>query len=542
MSPGAPFEVIQRDIGGEQIRVFKNAPPDLASSLNAARRYGDAEFIVSGKRRISYAEFFTKADRLAAALGRDYNIQPGQSVAIAMKNEPEWMMAFVAIVLAGGVAVLINSRGTGAAMHQAVIDSETQLVIADERRREKLRDTGCELPFITPETWPTDKAEPVSVTRAPEDLVAMFFTSGTTGTAKAAAISHRNLVTGTMNTQLAMAAVFVKMARAYNIDVETLRSQMPQSSSLLVFPLFHSSGCSAVFLTSMLSGGKLVLMDRWSAAGALKLIETEKVTTFGGVPTMHWDVLHAENFDKYDLSSLMSISCGGQALPLNLLDAIRAKFPRAFIGAGYGMTETSGAIAQANGEAFLAKPRASGQILPMMDVQISSEDGEPLSIGSVGEIWVKGATLMQGYYGRPEDTARSMSGPWFKTGDIGHLDEDGYIYIVDRKTDMVISGGENIYCAEVEQVLGRHPDLISVVAFGVPDDRLGERLVVSAQSNNPELTSDVVIEFAQIHLGQYKVPTDIALQKEPFRLNAMGKVEKHSVRSAYLTRMIEQAS
>ncbi|RZV39030.1 MAG: AMP-dependent synthetase, partial [Acidimicrobiales bacterium] len=459
----------------------------------------------------------------------------GQSVAICMKNSPEWMIAFVGILNAGAVAVLVNSRGTGETMARAVADTDCVFVIGDKPRLDKLKQAGCDLPTHSSEHFPTNQQPFDRPNRQSDDLAAMFFTSGTTGVAKAPAIQHRALITGMMNTQLAMAAVFAKMAKVYGIDIETLRAQMPQSCSLLVFPLFHTSGCSSVFLTALTTGGKLVLMDRWDAEQALSLIEQEKITTFGGVPTMHWDLLRMPNFDSYDLSSLMSISCGGQALPLNLLGEIRDRFPKAFIGAGYGMTETCGAISQANGEAFLANPKASGQVLPMVDVQISDEQGNACKPGETGEIWAKGAILMQGYYGRPEDTAASMSGDWFKTGDIGRLDENGYIYIVDRKTDMVISGGENIYCAEVEQVLGQHPGIMQISTFGVPDDRLGERLIASIVVTAETGVEDVVA-FANANLAAYKVPSDFTIQTEPFALNAMGKVEKQQLRAAYLAR------
>ena len=282
-------------------------------------------------------------------------------------------------------------------------------------------------------------------------------------------------------------------------------------------------------------------MDRWNAEDALQLIEKERVTTIGGVPAMYWDMLQSDKFDPADLSSIMSISCGGSAFPPNLISLLREKFPRAFIGAGYGMTETAGAISQANGEAFLKKPEASGQILPMMEVQITSSDGEALPVGETGEIWVKGATLMSGYYKRPEDTARSMSGDWFKTGDIGKIDEDGYIYVVDRKTDMVISGGENIYCAEVEQVLRRHPDVLNAVAFGIADDRMGERLIVSLQVKSANISEVDLNLFAKENLANYAVPTEFVLQTTPFALNAMGKVEKHKIREAFLAGDLRKA-
>jgi len=531
MAEGAPFEVVER----EAIRIFKHAPQNMSTVFDRARHFGKAEFIVSGARRLTFDDVFQVADGLSALLLNDFGLKRGQSVAICMQNCPEWMMAFIAIINAGGVAVLINSRGTGETMSRAITDADCVLVIGDEKRLQHLDGAGYDGKTLPSTNFPKPLIGFTPAYANSDDLAAMFFTSGTTGVAKAAAISHRALITGMMNTQMAMAAVFQKMAVAYNIDVEILRSQMPQSCSLLIFPLFHTSGCSAVFLTALTTGGKLVLMDRWNAEEALALIEQEKITSFGGVPTMHWDLLRSPNFEKHDLSSLMAISCGGQALPLNLLAEIHEAFPRAYIGAGYGMTETCGAISQANGEAFLANPSASGQVLPMVDVKIMDGDGQEASTGGVGEIWAKGATLMDGYYGRPEETVASMSGDWFKTGDIGRLDENGYIYIVDRKTDMVISGGENIYCAEVEQILGRHEGILAIGTFGISDDRLGERLVASVRVKDGVSVEDI-LAFAKNNLAAYKVPTDITVQTQAFELNAMGKIEKHKIRAAYLTR------
>jgi len=531
MAKGAPFEVIEQGA----MRVFRHAPDNMSAVFDRARRFGSAEFIVSGERRLTFNDVFQAADGLSAWLLRDFGLKRGQSVAICMQNSPEWMMAFIAVINAGGVAVLINSRGTGETMSRAIKDADSVLVIGDDKRLQRLGEADYDGETLSAVNFPKPITDFTPAYANSADLAAMFFTSGTTGRAKAAVIQHRALITGMMNTQMAMAAVFQKMAAAYNIDIETLRAQMPQSCSLLIFPLFHTSGCSAVFMTALTTGGKLVLMDRWNADEALALIEQEKITSFGGVPTMHWDLLRSPNFVKHDLSSLMSVSCGGQALPLNLLAEIREAFPRAYIGAGYGMTETCGAISQANGEAFLANPSASGQILPMVDVQITGDNGQALAVGEVGEIWAKGATLMQGYYGRPEETAASMSGDWFKTGDIGRLDENGYIYIVDRKTDMVISGGENIYCAEVEQVLGHHAGILAIGTFGVSDDRLGERLVACVRVKEG-ISAEDILAFAKDNLAAYKVPTDITVQSDPFELNALGKIQKFKMRADYLAR------
>jgi acyl-CoA synthetase (AMP-forming)/AMP-acid ligase II len=535
MAKGAPFEVVEKGA----VRMFRNAPENMGEIFDRARGFGCAEFIVYGTERLTFDEVFARADALSEWLVRDFGLKSQQSVGISMQNCPEWMIAFIAIINAGGVAVLINSRGIGTVMAHAIEDADCVLVIGDEKRLRRLSQAGHVGATLARRDFPRKFSEAATgfkpVRAAGDDLAAMFFTSGTTGRAKAAAIEHKALIAGMMNTQMAMAAVFQKMAAAYNIDVQTLRAQMPQSCSLLVFPLFHTSGCSSVFLTALTTGGKLVLMHRWEAEAAMSLIEREKITALGGVPAMHWDILRSPKFGRYDLSSLMSLSCGGQALPLNLLEEMRAAFPKAYIGAGYGMTETCGAVSQANGEAFLANPSASGQVLPMVDVQITAEDGTPLPIGAAGEIWVKGAIMMREYYGRPDATAAAFSGGWFKTGDIGKLDDQGYIYIVDRKTDMVISGGENIYCAEIEQAFGRHPAVREVTSFGVPDERLGERLVVQICAMG-EITAQDFMDYARAELADYKVPADIVVSSAPFELNAMGKIEKHKVREAYLAR------
>ena len=532
MAPGAPFEVVEQG----SIRVFKNAPENMAAVLNRTRVFGIAEFVVLGDQRLTYGEFFTRVDALAAYLINDREIKPGQSIALCMKNSPEWMIGFVAVMMAGGVAVLINSRGTGEAMLTAIQDADCVLILADDKRAKKLAAANCDLSMIKANAFPETGDAYETPARGPEDIAAMMFTSGTTGRAKAAMLSHRALIHGTMNTQMAMAAVFQKMAAGYGIDVETLRKQMPQGCSMLAFPLFHTSGCSAVFLTTMSSGGKLVLTDRWDGSNALQLIEKERITTFGGVPAMFWDMFQSPDYDKRDLSSLMSLSCGGQALPLNLLEEIKGRFPKAYIGAGYGMTEMSGAVSQANGEAFLANSEASGQVLPMTDVKIVDDEGAELVTGMVGEILTKGATLMSGYYGLEDETKAAFDNGWYKTGDVGRMDDNGYIYIVDRKTDMVISGGENIYCAEVEQVLGKHPAVMMASSFGVPDDRMGERLVAALQLSDSSVSSLDLLNFAKSNMAAYKIPTDFVIVDKPFELNAMGKVEKHKIRAEYLKR------
>jgi len=547
MAPGAPYEVVNASVLGNEMRVFKNAPETLADIFQESRNHGPAEFVTLGETRLTFEAFFDQVDRLAGWLQNKANITAGQSVAICMKNCPEWMAVFVAITNIGAVPISVNSRGEGTVMLQAIHDADSVFVLADVRRLDALLRAGCDLPAIciggdamSGDVTPyaavmTSTPEFSPVSRDTDDPAAMFFTSGTTGRAKAAVMTHRNIITGLLTTQMAITSVFMTMAEQYRMTVEALRAQMPQGCSMMVFPLFHVSGCVSTFLSAMASGGKLVMMERWNAEEALRLIEAEKISSFGGVPTMHWDLVQAAKNTQHDLSSLRAISCGGQALPLGLLAEIRETFPGVIIGAGYGMTEASGAVSQATGEGITARPKASGQLLAMVDVKVTDEAGDELPTGEIGEFWVRGPTVIKEYYRRPEANAKAFKNGWYRTGDIGKLDSDGYLTVVDRKTDMVISGGENIYCAEVEQALGRHPAVRQVTTFGVPDDRLGERLVAGFVIDGA-LSSDELMAYAVDNLAAYKVPTDIIVQDTSFDLNAMGKVEKHKVRTAYIAR------
>jgi len=547
MATGAPYEVVNASVLGHEMRVFKNAPENLAEIFQQARSYGSEEFVTLGETRLTFDTFFDQADRLAAWLQNKAKITAGRSVSICMKNCPEWMSAFVAITNIGAVPISVNSRGEGAVMKQAIEDADSVLVIADVNRLKALREAGCNLPAICVgsdavsgevtlySTVMTSKPDYKPVSRGTDEPAAMFFTSGTTGRAKAAVMTHRNIITGLLTTQMAITSVFMRMAEQYGMTVEALRAQMPQGCSMMIFPLFHVSGCVSTFLSAMASGSKLVMMTRWNAEEALRLIEAEKISSFGGVPTMHWDLVNAAKNTQRDLSSLRAISCGGQALPLGLLAEIRATFPNAIIGAGYGMTEASGAVSQATGEGITSRPKASGQKLAMVDIKVTDEAGQDLPIGEIGEFWVRGPTVIKEYYRRPEANTKAFRDGWYRTGDIGKLDADGYLTVVDRKTDMVISGGENIYCAEVEQALGRHPAVRQVTTFGVPDDRLGERLVAGFVVDG-QITSEDLMVYAKDNIAAYKVPTDIIVQKDSFELNAMGKIEKHKVRAAYLAR------
>ncbi|MEM9704735.1 MAG: class I adenylate-forming enzyme family protein [Pseudomonadota bacterium] len=550
------FEVSKQIIDDAEIRTFKNAPPTLVELLNRARDYGDTEFLVQDDQRLTFSDFFERADQFSAWLIARPDLKARSVVAIAMQNAVDWMIAYAGVIFAGGVPALINSRLNGEKLLEQVEDSAAALLVADERRYAALREVGCTLPSVisrlsekqtvggapgvisfedarAPSGGSSGGSGPSAA--SPDDVAVLLFTSGTTGRAKAAALTHRNVVTGVMNTELARAAIVERMAEAYGATAEQIAAQMPQASSLLVFPLFHTSGCNATFLPMLTGGGKVVIMQKWDPARALDLVAVEAITALAGVPTMLWDIVNEPSLGERELPSLRSFSSGGQALPVNLLNTLQEKFPQAFIGAGYGMTETSGAVSQATGPEYLKYPESAGRVLPMVDVRIVDDQGNSCALGDVGEIHVKGAVLMKGYRRANGELYGKNADGWFATGDIGRMNDEGYIFVVDRKTDMVISGGENIYCVEVEQAIKRHPLVEDAVAFGIPDPRLGEQLVVVATSaNGQDLSVHDLISHSDENLPAYRRPKQISIRSTPFERNAMGKVNKAALREEFL--------
>ena len=369
--------------------------------------------------------------------------------------------------------------------------------------------------------------------RMPDDEALLMFTSGTTGLPKGASMTHEAVLTALKTIQYSGVLVARGIAEAAGIDLAVLMRMRPPPVNLLVFPLFHVSGCHAVFLTSLMQGGKIVLMTRWDAGRALELIERERVTAFPAVPTMYRDLLRLETRNDHDLSSLTSLSVGGQATPPALLADIHAAFPSAIMGTGYGMTEANGTVTLMVGAEFIENARSVGRPVSTVDIEIRDDAGSALPVNATGEIHIRGAALMTGY-ANAEEGAFDQDG-WFATGDIGCFDDDGLLYVVDRKTDMVISGGENIYCAEVERVIELHPDVRETAAFGLPDERLGEKLVAAAVPHpDRELTEAALLNHCLAHLARHKVPKRVHIQHAPLPRNASGKAVKARIRQHYL--------
>ena len=536
-APGSPFALVEQD----GLLQFAHAAPDLAIMIDHARRHGDKTFLVDfssdgAERRLTFEQVFAWRDQLAAML----DIRRGDRVAICMRNRAEWIVAFMAVIKAGGVAALLNSRGSPAELAAMLEEVTPAAVLTDSRRAVVIREGGYQgrmLDLTRP--FPPEDIARLSTAGLPEvtpaqplNPAAILFTSGTTGRVKGAVLTHRSLITGLMLMQLSGTMVLHNMARAHGMSPEQLMATLPQQAVLLVYPLFHISGLGAAFLSPLFAGSKVVIMRRWDADEAARLIAAEKITMFSAVPTMLWDLLHRSAPGKSDLSSLRNIASGGQALPVNLLDAIREACPQAVMGTGYGMTEASGSLAQAVGEDFLRKRASAGRILPLAQVRIVAPDGAVQTAGQSGEIQLKGAMVMAGYWNRPGDTAAAFTDDgWLRTGDVGYIDDEGYIFIVDRVKDMVISGGENIYCAEVERVLGELPGIAECAAFGIPDERLGELLVAVVRGEN--LAEQQVKDWVGERLARYKAPGHVAFLSDPLPRNHVGKVDKIALRAAW---------
>ena len=543
----AAYRIREKSRGGHKVRVFAENHAYLSQIFKRLETYGEREFIVHEDVRLTFAECHHQAARLAHHLANQCAVEPGDRIGLVLPNSPEWMLSFIAISAIGAVPALINARAGVDEVNHCLSSTQCRLCI---HQRNDLAAQIDELTLAETQRILSGQADrPLPETpRGPDDEALLMFTSGTTGLPKGASLSHEGVLTALKTIEYSGTLIAKGMAEAFGIDYGTLARMRPPPVNLLIFPLFHVSGCHAVFLTSLLQGGKVVLMTRWNAEQAAALMARERVTAFPAVPTMHRDLLRLETLAEHDLSSLTSLSVGGQATPPALLADIHRAFPSAVMGTGYGMTESNGTVTLMIGSEFIGNPRSAGRPVSTVDVEVRDDQGQGLPAGATGEIHIRGSTLMTGYVlseGQPprapqaegsnaEHDAFDADG-WFATGDLGYLDGDGLVYIVDRKTDMVISGGENIYCAEVERVMDQHPGVRESAAFGLPDERLGERLVATVVPQaDAELTEAALIDHCVSRLAKHKAPKQVRIQRRPLPRNASGKTIKAQVREEYL--------
>ena len=568
VSTEGQFELVEEQVSGYRCRVFRHAPRTLPALLRAVPWNSSAICLVYGSARLSYRDVSTTVDRLAVALQARFGIGAGSRVGLAMRNIPEWVYGFLALARLGAIPVVMNSRASGDELAVARDGTGVVLVLADSRCARELAAHPGAAPLVVA-TDPTLEGEerardeaavaaalaagagagaiefgdllsggaalavPNEPEVAPLDPATILFTSGTTGRAKGAVLSHWGTSNSVWTNLYAGYRIAADMAARHGITLEQLAAMSPQTCVLLMFPFFHTSGLHTGLLSTLVRGGKIVLMRRWDASTALQLIDSEKVTQFPCVPTMMWDLLRSPEISRHDLRSLTSVSTGGQALQAGMLAQMTRAFPRAVPGTGFGMTETTGAVAMSVGEEYLSHPGTAGKVLATTEVKVVREDGGSAGVGEPGEICLRSVSNMLGYWGDREETARAFDAEgYMRSGDIGYLDAEGFLYIVDRKKDMVISAGENIYCAEVERVLLSHPGLAEATAFGVSDARLGERLVaivVPHASAGPIAPADIQRHVAA-HLAAYKVPAEVRVQTDALPRNHLDKVDKVALR------------
>ncbi|MEO3796227.1 AMP-binding protein [Nonomuraea sp. B10E15] len=537
--PGQLFEI--EEIGDTGIRTWKHAPGHFRALLRTSRLHGEKDFLVYEDEHMTFEEHFRRAATLAHRLVDDYGVRKGDRVAVAMRNYPEWVVSFSAALAAGAVAVPLNAWWTEAELAYGVRDSGAKVLIADGERAARLASTGVPMIVTRGEAPEGARAfaevlgevaagvELPDVELSPEDPATIFYTSGTTGSPKGALGSHRNLG------QSPMTVGYGHMRALAMAGKDPAASAGVRRVTLLTVPLFHVTGSFSALTTSMFSGGGLVLMYKWDPGKALALIEREKITGMIGVPTNAWQLMSHPDFGAYDLSSLASLGYGGAPAPPRLLERIGENLPDRAPSNGYGMTETS-ALAIGNGGAdYQARPDSIGRPLPVVDVRVVDPAGGELPPGEVGELCVRGPNVILGYWNKPEATAQTFIDGWLHTGDLARIDEEGFVYIVDRAKDMVIRGGENVYCAEVEAAMFEHPAVDDVAVIGVPHDELGEEVgAVVRLAPGASATAEELRAFLTGRIATFKIPVHVWFRDGELPRNPGGKILKTRLRREIL--------
>ncbi|TGD94636.1 class I adenylate-forming enzyme family protein [Methylobacterium nonmethylotrophicum] len=551
-APGSPFAVAEIPIRGVPTRIWASAPATLRDVFLAGRAHGDKTFLVYEDDRASFEAFSRATLALAQDLIRG-GVKPGDRVAVAMRNLPEWPVAFFAAILAGAIATPLNAWWTGPELDHGFTDSGACVAIVDEERWARINERRGGYPALervliarAPAAPGTESLTDIIGAVAdwgalpegrvpdlpidPEDIATLFYTSGTTGRSKGAIGTQRAGASGVMAHPFSAARAFLRRGEAVPVPDPAA----PQKVALLSIPLFHVTGCFATLVTNLYRGGRLVMMRRWDLARAMVLIERERCTSAGGVPTIAFQLLDGMAAGTHDLSSLETISYGGAPAPAELVRRLRTAFPQAQPATGWGMTETTATFTHHQGEDYVHRPDSCGPPLPVCEAKVMDPEEVPLPPGEVGELWVKGPVVVAGYWNRPDANAEVFRDGWLRTGDLARIDAEGFITIVDRVKDMLIRGGENIYCAEVESVLHEHPAVVDAAVVGLPHPTLGEEPgAVVAIARGQEASEEELRAFVAGRLAAFKVPVRILLHDEILPRNPNGKILKNELKRLF---------
>ncbi len=549
-APGEPFEMEMVDIEGVATRVWKNAHPSLAALAEHARGHGDSEFLIFEDERVTYANWYRAVAALAVEL-QNIGVTKGDRVSLAMRNLPEWPVIFFAAASIGAIVVPLNAWWTDQELVFGLENSQTSVLLCDAERWDRISPHLADLPDLKHVIVARSQSELAPAARqletiigrpndygnlpdqnlpavdiAPDDAATIFYTSGTTGQPKGALGSHRNLTTNAISS--GYAATVGALRRGNELPEPTVRV------GLTVIPMFHCTACSATMMPTVHGGHKMIFLHKWDTVKAMEIIEREKVNATGGVPFIAWQLIEHPDREKYDLSSIDSISYGGAPSAPELARKIFEVFG-ALPGNGWGMTETTATVTGHSAEDYLNRPTSCGPPVAAADLKVMSEDAsEEMPIGEVGELWARGPMVVKGYWRRPDATAETFVDGWVRTGDLARLDDEGFCYIVDRAKDMIIRGGENIYSSEVENVLYDHPAVMDAALVGIDHKMLGEepaaivQLVPGQQATEAELQA-----WVRERLANFKVPVKILFRTESLPRNANGKILKKDLKSLF---------
>ena len=538
--PGQIFELIDAEVRGVKTRVFKNAPAHLGQLFAGSRAHGDKPFLVYENETYTFTQAMDRVDALASLLVNTYGVKKGDRVAVAMRNFPEWVMSFAAIISVGAINVSMNSWWTEDEMDFALEDSGATVLICDQQRFD-IGAASCVKKNIKVLVVRAEKPLPAGVDKwedvlplgdkhpgadiQPDDDATILYTSGTTGRPKGAVSTHRAILSSIFafsarNNVFLMSGT--KLKEVDGPDVPT--------SFILIVPLFHVTGCVPVMMSCFVAGLKLAIMYKWDAEKALEMIEREKITNFVGVPTQSWDLVNSPAFEKYDTSSLRAVGGGGAPSPTSLVGKVNDKVKNGNPQLGYGMTETNAFGPAITGSDYLSHPTSTGRATWPMIVEVRDENLKPVPTGQSGEIWFFGPMLIRGYWNRPDATAETIVDGWLRSGDLGRLDADGYVYVEDRVKDMILRAGENVYGAEVESAIYEHPAVHEAAVFGVPHERLGEEVGVAILVNDGmTLTPEELWAFLDVKIAKFKIPTQVVIMTDPLPRNAAGKFLKREL-------------
>ena len=556
---GGQFEVVTTtEIDGRPMKVYKDRLPNLrfVSEVFGAA-HGDKEFVVHGEERTTYAEFLGEVNALSAWLAGQ-GVGKGDRVAVLSQNNPQWCASFWATVDMGAILVGLNGWWNADEIVYGLNHSGARVLVADAKRFERLAPHLAEVPAV--EHVVLIDAEPSAFASftdgvdapptlhgyrdavrsgsaegpgfpdteiAESDPAVIFYTSGTTGRPKGAISTHGNMIANLQNT------VFTLTLSAMANSAAAGATAGGQPVSLLTSPLFHVSGCHSTLVVGFMGGMKLVIPEgRFDPEKVFQLIEAEGVQIWATVPTMIWRATEHPARHDHDLSTITSVAFGGSPSADELQRRIRETFPNVrSTSNAYGLTESSSVATILSGGSAVDKVDSVGRPMPVVDIAIADPTGTHLGPGQTGEVLIRGPIIMAGYWDNPEATANTIRDGWLHTGDVGHLDDDGYLFITDRAKDMLIRGGENVYCVEIENRLVEHPEIADAAVVGVPHPELGEEVkAVLEVTDGATITDDEVRPWVAETLAASKVPTYVERRHEKLPRNASGKLLKNVLR------------